>query len=62
MKVLSLRQVQELIPVSPSTIWRWERSGRFPMRLHLGAGSVAWVEQEVHDWLANRPRGIAQRG
>jgi predicted DNA-binding transcriptional regulator AlpA len=50
-----------LIGVSYGSIFSWMRQGRFPLARELGpAGSrtsrIAWVESEVMDWLANRPR------
>jgi prophage regulatory protein len=30
-----------------------ERDGKFPKRVKLGAGTVAWVESEVDQFVAN---------
>ena len=38
------------IGVSDATIWRWERAGKFPQRLQLGANSVGWFSDEVDEW------------
>jgi predicted DNA-binding transcriptional regulator AlpA len=38
------------------TLYRWEREGKFPARIRLGA-KVGWDSQEVAAWLAARPRG-----
>ncbi|MDP6270253.1 MAG: AlpA family phage regulatory protein [Alphaproteobacteria bacterium] len=35
-------------------LWRLERAGKFPRRVHLGANRVAWVEAEIDDWIAER--------
>ena len=34
------------------TIDRWERNGKFPKRIRLGATAVAWVESEIDQWFA----------
>jgi prophage regulatory protein len=55
MKLIRLSAVTALTGLSRGTIYRLERDGSFPSRRRLGANSVAWVEQEVTDWMASRP-------
>ena len=43
-KFLMLPQVREIVPYSPSHIWRLERLGQFPKRIHLGGNRVAWLQ------------------
>ena len=43
-----------LIGVSETTIWRWERDGKFPKRIDLGAKNVAWLASEINDWIAEK--------
>lgn len=52
MKLLSKRQVREIVLYSPQHIARLEKAGLFPKRVQLGEARVGWVEQEVQDWLA----------
>jgi prophage regulatory protein len=40
------------IAYSRSHLWRLETACRFPRRVHVGKGRVAWVEHEVDDYLA----------
>ena len=57
MKLLSKRQLKEVVLYSPQHIQRLEDAGRFPKRVRLGDGPrsrVGWVEQEVLDWLRER--------
>ena len=42
------------VRLSRPTIWRFGKSGRFPKRRLLGRKSVAWVEEEVEEWMASR--------
>lgn len=42
------------IPYSRVHIDRLEKAGRFPRRVQLGPNSVAWVEDEIIDWQAER--------
>ena len=54
MKILSKRQLKELVLYSPQHIARLEAAGNFPKRVKLGANRVGWVESEVLDWLQER--------
>jgi len=54
MRMLSKRQVRELVLYSPAHISRLEVAGRFPKRVKLGPSRVGWIEQEVLDWLQER--------
>ncbi|WP_366524201.1 AlpA family phage regulatory protein [Henriciella sp.] len=54
MRILSKRQVRELVLYSPQHIARLEKAGKFPKRVQLGPNRVGWVEDEVLDWLQQR--------
>ena len=58
MRLLSKKQVREMVLYSPQHIARLEAAGKFPKRVQLGPGRVGWVDAEVQDWLAAR---IAER-
>lgn len=54
MRILSKRQVKELVLYSPQHVARLEAAGQFPKRVRLGVNRVGWVEAEVLDWLQKR--------
>ena len=54
MRILSKRQLRELVLYSPQHIQRLENAGKFPKRIQLGPNRVGWVEDEVLDWLRER--------
>ena len=54
MRMLSKRQVKELVLYSPQHIARLEAAGQFPKRVKLGNNRVGWIENEVLDWLQER--------
>jgi len=54
MRILSKRQLKELVLYSPQHIARLEKAGTFPKRVTLGPNRVGWVEDEVLDWLQDR--------
>lgn len=54
MRILSKRDLKELVLYSPQHIARLEKSGDFPKRVQLGANRVGWIEAEVLNWLEKR--------
>lgn len=54
MKLLSKRQVKEIVLYSFAHIDRLEAAGQFPKRVRLGQNRVGWVETEVYDWLQRK--------
>ena len=51
MRILTKRQLKELVLYSPQHIARMEKAGLFPKRVQLGPNRVGWVEAEILDWL-----------
>jgi predicted DNA-binding transcriptional regulator AlpA len=39
--------------ISPVTLWREERAGRFPKRRKITARRVGWLESEIREWIAS---------
>lgn len=58
-RLIRVGDVQEMVGVGRSTVYRWEAEGTFPRRRRVGPGVVGWLESEVLDWLANRPVATA---
>ncbi len=54
MRMLSKRELKELVLYSPQHVARLEKAGGFPKRVQLGPNRVGWIEEEVLDWLAQR--------
>ena len=48
---MRLPEVVQLTGVSRSTIYRWMANGEFPKQVSLGANTVAWLENDVNDWI-----------
>jgi len=51
---------QGLLPVSPSTIWRWVREGHFPKPFKIGSRVTVWDRTEVEAFIAKRAEGGAK--
>ena len=37
--------------VTHTTVWRWEKAGKFPKRLRLGKNACGWLKSEVEAWI-----------
>lgn len=48
------------LPVSPATIWRWVREGKFPKPFKLGQSVTVWDLDAVEEFLAERAGEVAQ--
>ncbi len=56
-RIMSKRQLLEVIPLSYPTIWSMMRRDEFPRSIVVGPnGKVGWYEDEVADWQDNRQR------
>ena len=53
-RVISRRELCEMIPYTPQHILRLEKAGKFPKRLKLGARRVGWLLSEIESWIAVR--------
>lgn len=55
-RLLTLKQVREIVPKDKATIYRWIKKGIFPAGHRIGPASVAWLRSEVLEWAANQIR------
>jgi predicted DNA-binding transcriptional regulator AlpA len=56
-KLLTIVDVLQLVPVSKGTIKNWERKGIFPRAQKVGGGITSkrlWLEADVNRWIAER--------
>jgi prophage regulatory protein len=56
-RILSKKDLRQLVLYSPAHVDRLEKAGRFPKRVQLGPCRVGWIESEVLDWLQQRING-----
>ncbi len=54
MRIISKRELKEMVLYSPQHIQRLENAGTFPKRVVLGPNRVGWVLDEVLEWLQER--------
>ena len=57
-KLITKKQLREMVPYTPQHILRLEKQGKFPKRVRIGENRVAWLLSEIERWVAER---VAQR-
>ena len=51
LRIMRLSEVKAVTGLSKTTIYRFEKEGRFPSRVSLGARSVGWFEDDIEGFL-----------
>jgi len=59
--ILPVKLAEKKVGVTRLTMWRMEKKGEFPKRVQLTGKKIGWFEDELDEWLENRPRGISAR-
>ena len=54
MRIIRRHELTDKVGYCLAHIYRLERQGLFPQRVHLGRRAVGWVEAEVERWLQER--------
>lgn len=54
MRLIRLNEVLHITGLSRSTVYKYAADGVFPKPVSLGDRAVAWVENEINDWLSAR--------
>jgi predicted DNA-binding transcriptional regulator AlpA len=53
-KMLSERQILDLLPIARSTLQQWEKQGLFSKSRIIGPNRKAWFEDEIIEWQSKR--------
>ncbi len=53
-RLISKKQLLEIVPFSGSHIARLEKAGEFPKRIKIGKSKVAWSIGSVMEWIEER--------
>ncbi|PWG68046.1 hypothetical protein DF186_25900, partial [Enterococcus hirae] len=56
-RLLTMKEVLELIPYSQPHIYRLIKEGKFPKQIRLGPNKVAWFEADILKWLEDKIEG-----
>jgi prophage regulatory protein len=49
-RMLNEKQVLGIVPVSRTTLYRMEKTGRFPRSTYISANRRVWFEDEIAAW------------
>lgn len=53
-RLLKLRQVEEMVNLKKTTIYKLMKQGQFPLCLKApGSGASRWLYSEIFEWLQN---------
>ena len=58
---LTRAEVEQRVRLKRSAIYAAIARGEFPAPFRSGAKSVRWLEREIEEWLASRPRALGVR-
>ena len=58
-RLISIEQVMDKVPVSRQQIYAWMAKGEFPKQRKIGKHRVAWLESDIDDWIEERsPKAV----
>lgn len=57
-RLIRVDEVEKIVGLSKSEIYRRIRAGEFPSPIPLGKRAVAWAEFEVNAWVNSRLAGM----
>jgi prophage regulatory protein len=50
-RLMGRSEVLGVVGISSATLWRWTKSGRFPVPMKIGARKTAWPLSVVKAWI-----------
>lgn len=56
LQILRVADLEVLLNLSRTTIWRLRRAGKFPQPIRLSANAVGWFAYVIYEWMAERPQ------
>lgn len=54
-RIIRITEIQEILGVSSSQLWRMEKEDRLPARVKISKRAVGWRKSDIEEWIANRP-------
>jgi prophage regulatory protein len=57
-RLLRPKDVIRMVGLSRVGIWRLERDGKFPSRRRISSNAVAWLTEDVENWIRTLERGL----
>jgi len=64
-KLLSAKQLGNVLSLSARTIWRLRSSGKLPEPVKVGQGAIRWRQSDIEKWITmgcpDRKKFLARR-
>jgi prophage regulatory protein len=60
-RVLSARQVADVLNLHPVTVWVWQSKGKLPRPIKIGPNKTVWRATDIATWLDEKARETAQQ-
>lgn len=51
-------QLAKELGLGRTTLYQWEKQGRFPKRVNLAENASGWLAADVDRWLAEKAEGV----
>src|SRR3954453_21475822 len=61
-RMLSEKQVLEIVPIGRTTLYRMEKAGKFPRSTYISPNRRIWYEDEITAWQATVNEFDPRRG
>ena len=58
--LLTRQQVEKILGMKRSTIYKWVRQGRLIKPILMSPGCVRWNKTEREDWINSRPKATGE--
>lgn len=56
-KIIRLKEVLEIVPLSKSSIYSKIAKGEFPSSIPLGERAVGWLQSDIDNWIISKAGG-----
>lgn len=61
-QILKIDDLEARLQMTRGAIYKLIKRGEFPAPVHLLQRASGWIESEIDDWIASRPRGVRTFG
>lgn len=56
--IASTKNHEGLLPISPATVWRKVKEGKFPRPYKLGEKTTVWDADQIDQWLKSQREAV----
>ena len=61
-ELLTRQQVEKILGIRRSTVYKWIRLGKLINPIQLSPGAVRWRKSELEDWINSQPKATGEVG